>query len=91
MDPAVLDPAIDGVILGGHEPDDLLAQVGCPLHLLAAQTEFGGAMDAQDVQRFVSHAPRCTHTAFEGAGHGSHEERPAEYLHALQQFIAAAG
>ena len=40
-----------------HEPDDLLAQMRCPIHLLAAQAEFGGAMDAQDVQRFVSHAP----------------------------------
>ena len=90
MDPAVLDPAIDGIILGGSDPDELLAQSRCPLHLLAAQAEFGGAMDAQDVQRFVEHAPRCTQAVLEGAGHGIHEERPAGYLHALQQLIAAA-
>lgn len=57
LDPTVLDPAIAGIILGDREPDDLLAQVRCPIHLLAAQAEFGGVMDAQDVQRFVFHAP----------------------------------
>ena len=91
MDPAVLDPAIDGIILGGSDPDELLAQSRCPLHLLAAQAEFGGAMDAQDVLRFVAHAPRCTHTVLEGAGHGIHEERPMEYVQALLQFLAAIG
>lgn len=89
MDPAVLDPAIDGVLLAGHEPDDLLARVRCPIHLLAAQVALGGAMDAQDVQRFVAHAPASTHTVFEGTGHGIHEERPAEYVQALHQFMAA--
>ena len=27
----------------------------------------------------------------EGVGHGIHEERPAEYVQALEQFMAAAG
>ncbi len=46
MDPAVLEPAIAGAMLGAHEPDDLLA----------AQAARGGAMTAADVQRFVEHA-----------------------------------
>ena len=50
LDPTVLDPAIDGTILGPHDPDDLLRQIRCPAHLLAGQVEFGGAMSAQDVQ-----------------------------------------
>ncbi len=87
MDLAVLDPAIDGIILGQHDPDDLLAQVRCPIHLLAAQAEFGGAMDAQDVQRFAAHAPACTYAVLKGAGHGIHVERPAEYVQALQLFM----
>jgi pimeloyl-ACP methyl ester carboxylesterase len=89
MDPLILDPAIDGVLLGAHETDDLLAQVRCPIHLLAGQAELGGAMAAQDVQRFVAHAPACTYAVLEGTGHGIHEERPAEYVRALQQFMAA--
>jgi pimeloyl-ACP methyl ester carboxylesterase len=88
LDPAVLDPAIDGIILGQHDPDDLLAQVRCPIHLLVAQAELGGAMAAQDVHRFVAHAPACTYAVIEGAGHGIHEERPIEYVQALQQFMA---
>lgn len=88
LDPEILDPAIDGVILGKHEPDDLLAQIHCPIHLLAAEAEFGGAMDAQDVQRFITGAPHCSYTVLKGAGHGIHEERPTEYLQALQQFMA---
>jgi pimeloyl-ACP methyl ester carboxylesterase len=46
-------------------------------------------MNAQDVQRFVSHAPACTHAVLEGTGHGIHEERPAEYVQASQRFLAA--
>jgi hypothetical protein len=53
MDPAVLVPAIAGSMLGAYEPDDLLAQVRCPLHLLAAQAALGGAMTAAAVQRFA--------------------------------------
>ena len=71
MDPAILDPAIDGVILGRHEPDDLVAQIRCPVHLLAAQYELSGVMDAQDVQRFISHAPHCTHAVLRAQDMGS--------------------
>lgn len=90
MDPAVLDPAIAGIILGAYEPDDLLAQVRCPLHLLAAQAARGGAMTAADVRRFADHAPHGTQAVID-AGHGIHEERPAEYVQAVQQFVAQVG
>ena len=46
-------------------------------------------MDAQDVQRFVSHASAHTYTVFEGVGHGIHLERPTEYVQALQRFMSA--
>lgn len=88
LDSEILDPAIDGVILGGHEPDDLLAQIRCPIHLPAADADFGGAMDAQDVQRFITSAPHCSYAVIKGTGHGIHEERPADYLQAVQQFMA---
>ena len=90
MDPAVLDPTFDGVVLGPHEPDDLLRQIRCPAHLLAGQVEFGGAMTAQDVQRVVSMLPGCTYTVFEGTGHSIHVERSDEYLQALRQLILGA-
>lgn len=87
MDPAVLDPAIAGVILGGYEPDDLLAQIRCPTHLLAAQAALGGVMDAQDVARFAAHAPHAAVAVLEDVGHGIHQERPEEFVRSLQQFV----
>ncbi|MBM4028629.1 MAG: alpha/beta hydrolase [Planctomycetes bacterium] len=89
MDPDTLDPAIDGVIWGGQEPDDLLARVRCPTDLLAAEVEYGGAMTPEDVQRCITAMPHCIHKVFERTGHGIHEERPQGYVHALQQFMAA--
>jgi pimeloyl-ACP methyl ester carboxylesterase len=88
LDPEILDPAIDGVILGEHEPDGLLAQIRCPIHLLAADADFGGAMDAQDVQHFITSAPHCSYAVLKGTGHGIHEERPGDYLQAVQHFMA---
>lgn len=88
LDPAVFDLAIDGAVLGGREPDELLAQIRCPIHLLAAQPEFGGVMDAQDVARFTAHAPHATAAVLAGVGHGIHEERPDAFVEALQHFVA---
>ncbi len=87
LDPEILSPAIDGVILGKHEPDDLLAKIRCPIHLLAADADLGGAMDAQDVQHFTTSALHCSYAVLKGTGHGIHEERPGDYLQAVQQFM----
>lgn len=89
MDPAVLDPAIDGVILGGREPDELLARVRCPIYLLAAQAAHGGAMDDEDVARFAAHAPNATTVVLEGVGHGIHQQRPDAFVESLRHFMAA--
>jgi pimeloyl-ACP methyl ester carboxylesterase len=89
LDPNTLNPLIAGILLGLHEPDDLLAQVRCPVRLLAGEVNFGGALDAQDVQRAVSKLGHCDATVFEGVGHMIHQERPDEYVQALQQFVSA--
>jgi pimeloyl-ACP methyl ester carboxylesterase len=89
MDPKVIDVAVAGEFLGSYEPDALLAELRCPVHLLAGEAQYGGAMSAEDVQRFAAIVPHCSHTVYERTGHGIHEERPQEYLRALQQFIAA--
>lgn len=89
LDPAVLEPALDGAILGPHRPDELLTQVRCPVRLLAGEYACGGAMDVQDVWRTVRGLSRCTHTVFLGVGHMVHQERPVEYTEALVQFVSA--
>jgi pimeloyl-ACP methyl ester carboxylesterase len=90
MDPTVLDVALDGVFLGPYEPDALLAQIRAPLHLMAGQLELGGAMSAQDVERFAAAAPRATHEVVAGAGHMIHDEQRELFMRALQQFVAAS-
>ena len=90
LDPATLDPAIDGIVLGQHKPDELLAQVRCPIRLLAGERNSGGALDAQDVQRAVSILKQCDYTVFAGTGHMIHQERSEEYVQMLGQFVLAA-
>lgn len=88
IDPAVLEPALEGTLFGSDEPDDLLAQIRCPVHLLAAQVALGGALDAQGVQRAVSKMPHCTHTVIKGAGHDIHLEQPGAFVRELKWFLA---
>lgn len=91
LDPATLDPLLAGVLLGPHAPDELLAQVRCPVRLLAGQREAGGALDAQDVERAAGQLAQCEQTVFPGVGHMIHQERPEAYAQALIHFITHAG
>lgn len=87
IDPAVLEPALEGPVFGDGEPDDLLARMHCPVHLVAAQFALGGAMDAPDVQRAVAQLPHCTHTVIENAGHDIHLDQPQAFMRELKRFL----
>jgi pimeloyl-ACP methyl ester carboxylesterase len=91
MDPAILDPMLAGVLLVAEEPDDLLARIGCPVHLVAANSELGGALAAQDVQRAVAQMPHGTYTMITDAGHDIHLDQPQTFLHELKQFLGRFG
>jgi pimeloyl-ACP methyl ester carboxylesterase len=86
LDPRALDAAIDGSVFHGFEPDDLLAQIRCPVHLLAGQADLGSALIAADVDRLVHTVPDCTVTMVNGVGHGIHNEQPRRYIHELHHF-----
>ena len=86
LDPRALDAAIDGSVFDSFEPDDLLAQIRCPVLLLAGRAELGSALTATDVDRLVHTVPDCTVTMVNDVGHGIHGEQPHTYLHELQQF-----
>jgi pimeloyl-ACP methyl ester carboxylesterase len=88
LDPQTLAPAVDGTLLGDEEPDALLARVRCPVRLLAADWDAGGALDAQDVERAVANLNQCKVITFPGAGHTLHLERPTEYGETLLAFVA---
>ncbi len=90
LDPATLDPIIDGILLGQSDMDEMLLKIDCPVRLLAGEVDAGGALSAEDVERSSSKLANCEFTLFEGVGHMIHQERPDAYQQALQQFFAAA-
>jgi pimeloyl-ACP methyl ester carboxylesterase len=90
LDPRALDAAIDGSVFDNFDPDSVLRQIHCPVHLLAGQAGLGSALTLADVDRLVHTVPNCTATMMNDVGHGIHNEQPRAYLHELQQFLAAA-
>ena len=88
LESQTLAPAVSGTLLGEEEPDALLARVRCPVRLLAADWNAGGALDAQDVEQAGAQLDRCEVITFPGAGHTLHRERPTEYGETLLAFVA---
>lgn len=89
VDPATLQPVLAGTLFGEDKPDDLLARIDCPVHLVAAQASLGSALTLSDVQRAVAQMPHCTHAFVENAGHDIHLDQPEAFLSQLQQFMAS--
>jgi len=88
LDPAVLEPALDGTLLGTDQPDALLAQVQCPVHLLVGQAQRGSIVRVPDMQRVLAQVPHGTHASIAGAGHALHLEQPAAVVDEVVQFLA---
>lgn len=86
LDPGALDAAIDGSLFRNFDPDEVLAQIRCPVQLLAGRAELGSALTAADITRLVHTVPDCAVTQLSDVGHGIHAEQPRSYLHELRQF-----
>lgn len=84
LDPAVLEPALAGTLLDGQEPDELLAQIRCPVHLVAAQV----ALTVQNVKQAVLQMPHCTHTVIQNTGHDIHLDQPEAFMRELKWFLS---
>lgn len=89
LDPAIFDPAIEGVIMGRYDIDDLLTQIACPTILLAGEIDLGGALSEQDVEQAASKLRDGTVRRFPGVGHSIQDERPDQYVQTLKQFMAS--
>lgn len=87
VDPAVLNPLLAGTLLGPDQPDNLLRQIRCPVHLVAAQFNLGGVMNSEDIRRAIWQMPHCTHTVIENAGHDIHLDQPQAFARELKQFL----
>lgn len=88
LDPATLEPVLEGALMDGLEPDDLLKKLRQPVHLLAATYHLGGAVSASDAERTVSQIPQCTYTVVDGAGHDIHLDQPEAFVEEVRNFLA---
>lgn len=88
VDPATLAPIFGPGLLGSLDPDALLAQISCPVHLIAAEQAGGGVMTLQDVQRVVALVPHAAHTMVKESGHDIHLDRPQAFCRAVVSFLS---
>lgn len=87
VDPAVLEPVLPGEVLGHDQPDELLAQIDCPVHLLAADPALWSTLEDPELQRVVAQIPHCTSMRVENAGHDIHLDQPQVFLQEVTWFV----
>jgi pimeloyl-ACP methyl ester carboxylesterase len=86
LDLGVLDPLLDGTQFDGFSPDDDVARIRCPLHVLTGEVPLGGTMDRQDLDRLKSAVPHLSFRVFSGVGHLIHHTAPNAYVQELRSF-----
>lgn len=94
-DPAVCGPAQTlptADLVAGLSPGDL-SSIDCPVHLLAGQWDLGGAMTAEDVDRWRHLVPQVTTAVIGDVGHAIRFSPAslATYLDELDRFLARSG
>lgn len=72
-----------GVDYGEH-----IRGISCPVLLMQADPARGGALVDEDADFFMQNAPNARRVRFPDTGHGIHGERPAEFLQAIDDFLA---
>jgi pimeloyl-ACP methyl ester carboxylesterase len=80
MDVEALQPVLDGTQFDGFNPDEALAKIASPVHLLAGEVSLGGAVEQRDVERLASVIRRYTHRMLPGVGHMIHHTAPTDYV-----------
>ena len=89
LDPEVLTPVIAGRWLDGYDVADICARIRCPVLLLQADPQTGGALTHDDAQLARSSIADCRPVSFPRAGHQIHRDHPGAMLQAMRQFAAS--
>lgn len=89
LDPAVLAPIFADGILGDEAPNDLLAQLRCPVQLVVAYSANGGTLTAPEMQRALTQMPHAAYAWIDHAGHDIHLDQPQALLREIRPFITA--
>lgn len=88
LDPEVLTPVIAGRWLEGYDIARVYAHIRCPVLLLQADPQAGGALMDDDVQLALRSISDGRHVVFAGVSHQIHRERTEEMLRAVREFTA---
>ena len=89
MDLGVLESVLDGTQFEGFDPDEALAAIQSPVHLLAGEVALGGTIEQRDVERLASVIRCYTSRTLPGVGHLIHHMAPTDYVHEIRAFAQA--
>lgn len=87
LDPATLNPAVEGGWLAGFDLAPHLARVRCPVLLIAGDTKVGGMLPPVDADPLAAALADCTRVDLAGVGHLPHTQDPATTLKLLHAFL----
>lgn len=73
---------MDGVDLASAARD-----VECPMLLLQADPAMGAALTQEDIDIVLTNAPDPRLIRVHGVGHMIHDEKPADFLQAIDTFL----
>ncbi|MDR3405792.1 MAG: alpha/beta hydrolase [Chthoniobacter sp.] len=88
LDPEVLTPVIAGRWLDGYDAAGISARIRCPVLLLQADPQTGGALIDEDAQLVLRSIAGCRHVSFLRTGHQIHRDQPDAMLQAVREFTA---
>jgi pimeloyl-ACP methyl ester carboxylesterase len=63
--------------------------IACPVLMLQADQDRGAALKTVDLDFLMANAPQARFLTFPGSGHGIHDEQPAAFLKAVEDFGAS--
>lgn len=87
LDPSTLSAMIEGYAFDGFDPDVDLSKIRCPVHLISANCELGGAMRERDVEKVLQLIPQCSHSRWSDSGHSMHHDFPERFVDELRSFL----
>jgi pimeloyl-ACP methyl ester carboxylesterase len=87
LDPAVLNPLLDGQWLTGYDWEQVLRSVRCPALLLRADEMCGGMLSAAAARTVSEQLADATRIDLPGCGHLIHWEQPEKTLRHVVGFL----
>jgi pimeloyl-ACP methyl ester carboxylesterase len=90
QDPTMLDAVLEfDAMHAAFDTERLFPQITCPVLILQADPQAGGALSDGEVARALALLPQATHVQLTGVSHILHNERKEPVLAAMRPFLAA--